>query len=163
VISGQCPKPLPPAGGGTQQPGAGTTANKPSLTGVSMRRKRFRVGRKPTKRRVLAAAKAGTAFRFTLSDAADVTITIQRRAAGRRSGGRCKKPTRRLRKRPACVRYVKKGALVPGLKAGRHSIAFSGRIGHKALKPARYRALLVARNAGGKSKSVKLSFRVVRR
>jgi Tol biopolymer transport system component len=163
VISGQCPKPLPPAGGGTQQPGAGTTANKPSLTGASMRRKRFRVGRKPTKRRVLAAAKAGTAFRFTLSDAADVTITIQRRAAGRRSGGRCKKPTRRLRKRPACVRYVKKGALVRGLKAGRHSIAFSGRIGRKALKPARYRAVLIARNAGGKSKPVKLNFRVTKK
>ena len=161
VISGLCPKPLPPAGG-APPPGAGQAAKKPSITGASMRRKRFRVGKKPTKRRVLAAAKAGTAFRFTLSDAADVTITIQRRTAGRRSGGSCKKPTRRLRKRPACVRYVKKGALVRGLAAGRHSIAFSGRIGRKALKPARYRAVIVARNAGGKSKSVKLSFRVKR-
>jgi Tol biopolymer transport system component len=166
AISGSCPKPQPAAGGGggTPQPGASPAASRPSITAASMKRKRFRVGRKPTKRRVLAAAKAGTAFRFTLSDAADVTITIQRRAAGRRSGGSCKKPTRRLRKRPACVRYVKKGALVRGgLAARRHSIAFSGRIGRKALKPSRYRAVLVARNAGGNSKPVKLTFRVVKR
>jgi hypothetical protein len=50
-----------------------------------------------------------------------------------------------------------------GLAAGRHSIAFSGRIGRKALRPGRYRATLVARNAGGKSDAVRLTFRVVRR
>jgi hypothetical protein len=166
VISGSCPKPAAPAGG-TQPPGAGPAAARPSISGVSMKRKRFRVGRKPTQRRVLAAAraKAGTAFRFRLSDAADVTITIRKRAAGRRSGGSCRKPARRLRKRPACVRWVKQGKLVRGgLAAGaRHRVAFSGRIGRKALAPARYRAALVARNAGGKSEPVKLKFRVVTR
>ena len=41
---------------------------------------------------------------------------------------------------------------------------FSGRIGRKALKPGRYRALITATDgAGNKSKTKQLKFRVVRR
>jgi hypothetical protein len=54
VVSGACPKPLP-SGGGTQPPPAGGQQPRPAITGASMKRKRFRVGRRPTKKRVLAA------------------------------------------------------------------------------------------------------------
>jgi Tol biopolymer transport system component len=166
VVSGACPKPLPP-GGGTQPPPAGGEQPRPAITGASMKRKRFRVGKRPTKKRVLAAArraKAGTAFRFRLSAGAEVTIALHARAAGKRVGKSCRKPAPKLRKRKACVRFVKRGALVRGgLAAGKHSVAFSGRVGRKALRPGRYRATLVARNAGGKSDAVWLSFRVVKR
>ncbi len=158
VVSGQCPKPLPP---GVAPPPPAGAAQGPAITGASMLRKRFRVGRRPTARR---ATRAGTAFRFDLSTGADVTIALQRRAAGRRVGGKCRKPAPRLRKRPACVRFVARGRLVrAGRAAGHHSIRFSGRVGRRALRPARYRAVLVARNSAGASQPVRLRFRVVRR
>jgi Tol biopolymer transport system component len=163
VRSGGCPS--APAGGGGPGPVV-TPAAKAAITRASLLRKRFRVGRQATAKRAAAArrAKAGTAFRFDLSAPADVTITIARRAPGRRAGGTCRKPARKLRKRPACVRFVRRGALVrTGLAVKRHRVAFSGRIGRKALKPGRYRATLVARNAAGKSAPVRLGFRVVRR
>ena len=80
VVSGQCPKPLP---AGVAPPPPAGAAQRPAITGASMLRKRFRVGRRPTARR---ATRAGTAFRFDLSTGADVTIALQRRAAGRRAG-----------------------------------------------------------------------------
>ena len=164
VLAGGCPSAQP----STQPPGTPPVAQpaRPGISRASMLRKRFRVGKRATAKRAALArrAKAGTAFRFDLSATADVTITIQRRAAGRRAGGKCRKPSRTLRKRPACVRYVKRGALVrSGLTAQRHRVAFSGRIGRKALMPGRYRAVLVARNAAGRSVPARLAFRVVRR
>ena len=163
VVSGACPKPAPPAG---PAPPVAGQASKPAITGASLLRKRFRVGRRPTAKRAAAArrAKPGTAFRFDLSARADVTIALHRRAAGRRAGGRCRKPAPRLRKRPACVRLLARGKLVrAGRAEGRHSIAFSGRVGRRALPRGRYRATLRARNAAGASQPVRLAFRVVRR
>jgi hypothetical protein len=162
VLAGGCPTVQAPPG--VVPPAA--QPSRPVISRASLLRKRFRVGKKATAKRAVAArrAKAGTAFRFGLSTAADVTITIRRKAAGRRAGGTCRKPSRKLRKRPACTRFVKRGALVrSGRAAGRHRVAFSGRIGRKALRPGRYRATLVARNAAGASRSVRLAFRVVRR
>ena len=140
----------------------------PGLTGVSLARTRFRVGRSPTagtaqRRR----APVGTAFRFRLSEPASVRIAVQRAAAGRRSRGRCLRPTRRLRRAPRCNRFV---AVRPGtitrrnLAAGRSRIGFSGRIGRRALRPGRYRATLTATDpAGNRSRGRRTSFRVVRR
>ena len=163
VVSGECPKPLPP--GVAPPPDVApppAAAQPPAITGASMLRKRFRVGRRATARR---ATRAGTAFRFDLSTGADVTIALQRRAAGRRAGGKCRKPAPRLRKRPACVRFLERGKLLlrSGRAAGHHSIAFSGRVGRRPLRRGRYRAVLIARNAAGASKPVRLAFRVVRR
>jgi Tol biopolymer transport system component len=160
VIAGNCPT---PGGGG---PAAADQPPKPVISGASLLRKRFRVGRKATAKRASLArnTRAGTAFRFRLSADADVTIALQRRAAGRRARGRCRKPSHKLAKRPRCVRYVKRGTLVrTGLGAKRHSIAFSGRIGRRALEAGRYRATLRARNAAGASRAVRLAFRIVRR
>jgi Tol biopolymer transport system component len=161
VIAGGCPTP------GGSPPPAGGKPSKPAITGASLLHKRFRVGKRATAKRASVARRRtpkGTAFRFRLSAAADLTITVQRRVRGRRAGGACRKPTRKLRKRPACVRFVKRGTLTRrGLAAKRHSIAFSGRVGRKALKPGRYRATLRARNVAGTSRRVHLAFRVVRR
>jgi len=140
---------------------------RPAISRASLTRKRFRVGRAPTpvsaqRRR---GAPAGTVFRFTLSEPAAVTLTIQRARPGRRARGSCRRPTRRLRSRRPCTRWVRAGAtIVRQGSAGANRLAFSGRIGRKALRPGRYRGLLRATDpAGNSSTRVTLSFRVVRR
>ena len=141
-------------------PGADTT--KPVLTAVKLSRTRFRVGKQATPRS--AAAKRGTTLRFTVSEAATLRIVVGRRAAGRRVQGRCKPPTRKLRTRPRCVRWVKRGTLVRAVPAGAGRVAFSGRIGRKALRRGRHRFALVAVDAAGnRSAPRKVKFRIVRR
>jgi hypothetical protein len=153
------PVPGPPPGPG---PGTGPDTTAPQITGAKLSRKRFRVGRRATAR---IAAKRGTAFKFTLSEAATVTIALKKAAKGRKKAGRCVKPTRTLRTRKACTRFVAKGKLTRGgVPAGAVRVKFTGRVGRRALRPGRYRAVLRATDAAGnRSAPVKLAFRVVRR
>jgi PKD repeat protein len=108
----------------------------PRVKRASLTHKRFRVGSRPTA--VIARAPRGTSFRFTLRAPAKLTIDITRGA---------KKVGRLTRKHPP---------------NGRETIPFSGRIGHRALKPGAYKATLRARNAKGKAKPVTVRFVVVR-
>ena len=102
-----------------------------------------------------------------LSERSDLRITFQKAARGRRSKGRCRKPSRRLRRAKRCTRYVRvRGAVLTrkGLAAGLRRIKFTGRIGRRALKPGRYRALVTATDAAGnKSAAARPRFRIVRR
>ena len=171
VVSGVCPKPLPII----VRPIA--RARRPVLTRASLAHKRFRVGRRPTaqvaggtataakrRRARRRLAPVGTTFRFTLNTRANVAITIERQARGRLVGRFCKRSTHRLRRRLRCFRWVRAGRLSRGgLNAGANRIAFSGRIGRKALKPGAYRARLRASSVGGTSRWVTLKFAVVRR
>jgi hypothetical protein len=68
-------------------------------------------------------------------------------ASGRRVGTRCVAPTRRLRRRRGCTRFVRAGTLTRALPAGRRSIAFSGRTGRRALRVGSYRAVVTAVDA----------------
>lgn len=140
----------------------------PVVSKLRLSAKRFRVGKARTpvaaqKRRGKRAA-AGTTIRFRLSEAADVRISFERKAAGRRNGGRCVKPKPRLRSKKLCTRWVKAGKALTrkGLGAGPQKAAFSGRIGRRALKPGGYRLTTVATGAAGaKSKPKRVSFTVV--
>jgi hypothetical protein len=124
---------------------------------------RFAVGRRATL--VSAAVPKGTTFRFTLSESARLQLRIDRALAGRRKSGRCVKPTRKLRNKRRCTRYVRVGTLsrsrgVPGA----NRIGFSGRIGTKALKPGRYRATIVATDSADQvSQARRVTFVVVKR
>jgi hypothetical protein len=129
-----------------------------------MTNRRFRIGRKRTA--VTARrkrAKAGTTFRFTLSDTATVGIRLEQLKKGRRSGKRCVKPTRKLRRHKPCTRGVLKGTLTRrALTVGAHRVAFSGRIGRRKLARGRHRATLTAIGPTGlKSASTTLAFRIV--
>ena len=119
--------------------------------------------RKRRKRRV----KRGTRFRYRLSEAGQVSITIERRLKGKRirRGGkrRCVKPTRGNRKRRRCNRYKRAGTVRASGKAGANSTPFTGRFRGKALKRGRYRATLVVTDAqGARSRPRRLSFRIVK-
>lgn len=100
----------------------------------------------PTSFRVVSSrAHGGATVRFRLSAPATVRITIARRLAGRVSRHHgCVKPTPGVAGRRACTRYAPVGTLVLARqKAGRHTLAFRGRIGNRALAPGSYRATLV--------------------
>ncbi len=106
--------------------------------------------------------KKGTTLRYTLSEAARVVFTIERKGTGRKVGRTCRKQTRSNRRRRACTLYTRIGAFAQQGRAGRNTKKFSGRIGRKKLAIASYRATLVARDAAGnRSKAKQISFRVV--
>ncbi len=125
----------------------------PVLDRVSLSPRRFRA----------KGAKRGTRVRFRLSEAAKVTMTIERVLAGRRQGNACRAPSRRNRRAKKCARYLKVGALAYSAKKGSSSIAFSGRLGRRTLTPGGYRARLRARDKSGKkSAERRVAFRVLR-
>jgi hypothetical protein len=140
----------------------------PKVTGYKVTNKVFVVGSRPTPRSGTAARaarhKKGTTFKYTLSEAASVKIAIAQRSPGRRKGGRCVAPTRKLRKHAKCTRTLARGALTRTSHQGANSVAFSGRIGSKALKPGTYQATLTATNAAtGASKPITIRFTIVAR
>jgi len=136
------PPPAPPIGDRT----------RPTVTKLSLSRKRFKVGQVTT-------------FRFTLSEAATAKISIAKSEAGRRVGGRCRAPKPSLRRRPRCIRYVAVGSLVKrNLRPGGQRVRFRGRVGSRALRPGAYRATIVATDPGGnRSRGAVVTFRVLRR
>jgi hypothetical protein len=126
----------PPAGGGDPPPATGAGDTQPPLiTGFRTTKKAFAVGRARTAR---TAGVRGTRFRYTLSEDAKVTVRIVRRSG--KSAGKL-------------VRTARKGA---------NTIRFSGRIGRRALKRGRYRAVMIATDASGNpSAPRRVNFRVV--
>jgi hypothetical protein len=97
------------------------------------------VSRLRTTHRRFRPARRATAFRFALSEAADVRFVIRR--LGRFVG--------QLRRR--------------GLDAGANRVYFGGRLRGRTLRPGPYVAVLIARDvAGNLSFPVMTSFRVLR-
>lgn len=144
--------PLPqPAAPGTGTPtgspaGADTTA--PRISGLRVTPSAFRTGSKPGSVRP-AATRSPAAIRLTLSEAATVRLSAERLLAGRRSGRRCVRPTRRNRRARRCVRAVAQGGTVPlALPAGAARLRFAGRLA-RALAPGSYRLVAIATDAAG--------------
>lgn len=136
----------------------------PRLTGAHLSRSRFRVGRSST---AISAAKVpqGTSFLFSLTEAAKLQIAFTRPAPGLRSGRRCLAPSARLKRQHAkrCTRTLTVGTLTRAKeKAGAGAVAFSGRLGSRALAPGAYRAILTASANGLSSTPVALSLTIVR-
>jgi hypothetical protein len=157
------PGPRPGGGGG----GGGGPADliRPVFQGpVTLSPRRFAAasrGASISQRR----ARVGSTVRYRLSEAAAVTFTVQRQAAGRRVRGRCVKQTRRNRRRPRCTRYVRlRGSFVHPGQAGPNSFRFTGRLRGRKLPASRYRLVAIARDpAGNVSTPKRAGFRIVRR
>lgn len=132
----------------------------PVVSGLSLSAKIFRVGRSQTPA-IAKRVPVGTKIRFTLSEAATVTLKIERASAGRRSAGKCVRPRKSLRRKRKCTRYTTAGTLTRTGPAGANSVSFSGRIGRKALKPGAYRVVVTAVDAAGNTGTpVSRSFRI---
>jgi hypothetical protein len=131
------PPPPPPAG----EPGGGAPLDTqaPLIGGFRATPSLFALGRAATP--VSARVARGTRFRYTLSEAARVTVRIQRARSGRR--------------------YVGVGTLRRSGAKGANSIRFTGRIRTRALRPGRYRALISATDAAGnRSPLSRTAFRI---
>ncbi len=154
------------ASGTTLSTGTATTA-PPTVSSYALTNNPFVMGGGSTPTFGTAASKKhqkGTTFKYTLSEAATVKIVISHRSSGRQEGRQCVAPTRELRKAKKCTLLGTKGTLTRSSKAGANSIAFSGRIGSKALSPGTYQATLTAAdNAKNTSKPKSISFTIVKR
>jgi alpha-tubulin suppressor-like RCC1 family protein len=138
---------------------------RPVLAALSMARRIFAVGRARTPIRLAGRTPRGSAFRFTLSEVATVTVLVQRRTIGRRVRGRCVARTRRNAQRRRCRRFVRAGLLTRrNMAAGRRRIPFSGRVGRRALRPGSYRATLTPTDtAGVRGSARRITFTIRRR
>jgi predicted outer membrane repeat protein len=163
LVVNASPNPNPTVGPGPGPVGGGPVADviAPLVSGFATDNARFRRGNPPALRAAASApAPRGTHFRFTLSEPAAVTITFQRREAGRRVAARCVKPTRRNRSRPRCTRLVSRGVLTANGNQGANAVTFSGR----NLPFGRYHATIVATDAAGNRSIARLlNFTLVRR
>jgi hypothetical protein len=130
---------------------------------VSSSNSAFAPGRSSTPVQGTTSAKRGTTFSFTLEAAGTVKIAIQRAMPGRRSAGRCRKPSRRLRRRPACTRWVTQHTLTRTAHTGVNRVPYTGRVRRKALRPGRHRAVFTATAPGfAPSTAATVKFRIVR-
>jgi virginiamycin B lyase len=146
-----------PGGGG--QPGGDTIA--PAVSNPKVSPKNVIVGAGATPVRL--GRRRGTTISYTLSEQARVSLRIERVLPGRRSGRRCVKLRRALRKKRRCTRHVRAGTLERSGRKGRNTVSFSGRIGRRALVRGRYRLTVTATDpAGNLSKPKRTSFRIVR-
>jgi hypothetical protein len=136
--------PAPPSAGGDVAPASGgsslvptrdTTA--PVLSRLRLSHRAFAVGRARTA--IAARLARGTRLDYSLSEAAKVVVTIRRVGAKRASG-----------------------RLTRAARSGANTLKFSGRIGAKALKAGRYRAVITATDtAGNRSAAHSVGFRVL--
>lgn len=154
-----------PPGTGGPGPGGSAVIPRPVLRSFSVSPSRFAVGANATALSAATRVPRGTKLRYDVSTTGTLRITIARLLSGRRSGTRCVKPTRRLRSRRRCIRAIARGGLTRKVTAGPGRIAFSGRLGRKALVPGRYRATIVATTPGAPAPSAPRSatFTIVRR
>ena len=144
--------------------GRPVTRAVPALSKLRLTNRTFRVGGRATPVIAQARARAGTTITFATSRAATASITFARLVAGYRAGRRCVTRTKPRGRRRRCTLLQPAGTLVRQAKAGADTIAFTGRIGKRALRPGRYRLTITARIGDGpRSRSRQVKFRVVRR
>lgn len=106
----------------------------------------------------------GTQLFYRLSEAARVKFTVQRRAKGRKVGGKCVRRKESNKGKPPCRRWVKVGKLpAQTAKAGKNIQSFAARVGGKKLKPGSYRVALVATDARANRSTTKRVRFVVRK
>jgi hypothetical protein len=159
------PTPPAPPGGSGPPPAPPLDTVAPDISATSLTNRRFAVDRKgAAEPLVTARARKGTTFAYTLSEPARVLFRVEKKTAGRRSGGKCVKRSRRVRRGRACTLWVPKGAFAQDGAAGANTKPFSGKLGKRRLTPGSYRATLTATDAAGNaSKARRLAFRVVAR
>jgi hypothetical protein len=147
LLADPSPTPQPGTGGPDQGPasdggdvgsgGAPADRTTPVITGLRLSPKAFAVASRSTAQ---AAVKRGTTIRYELSEAATVVARIERTGTKRLAG---------------TLRRTGHG--------GSNRIAFSGRIGRKALRPGAYRLRVTATDAAGnRSVAQVVRFRVQR-
>jgi ELWxxDGT repeat protein len=136
-------------------PPVGEPKTAPKISRLRMTNKRFAT-RRPKQGK--PRHKVGTKFQFGLSAAGRVTIAIERKSRGYRSGKRC--AAKRPKGKPnakRCDRFKRVRTVRASGKKGANGIAFKG----KGLRPGGYRATVTATAGGLKSKPARVGFKIV--
>jgi virginiamycin B lyase len=100
-----------------------------------------------TGRATRTAGASTSPLTYSLSESSRVTIVIAQPTSGRKVGTACIAPTRSNRRNHLCTRYVTVGTLKRRAPQGLNKVAFTGRIGRRALKPGGYGASATAKDA----------------
>lgn len=120
---------------GGQTPGAGDTV-APRVTGLTLARSFNR--------------RSGTTVRFTLSEAATVTLTFAQPRTGRRVGGRCRTKTKANAAKPRCSIAGVRGKITISGQAGLYAARFKGQLSKtKRLAVGSYRLTASAVDGAG--------------
>ena len=131
------------------------------LTGLSETNRTFAPASASTPLTGLTAKRhhnRGTTFSFTLDQAATVTVQIQRKGSGRLVHHACVPASKTTRRKPKCPLYTTAATLARTGHAGLNKLAFTGRIGRKALKPGDYQAVFTATHPAGSSTAQAIAF-----
>jgi hypothetical protein len=138
------------AGGGGGGAGGGDRIAPRFLRAPAFSPTRFRVASGRTARTAKARKPSprGSSLSYSLSESATVKIKLARSAPGRKAGKVCRAPSANHRKR-RCTRFLAAGTLTRHAPPGHSAVAFTGRIGSKALTLGVYRATLTATDPGG--------------
>lgn len=133
------------------------TAKLPSITHLSQTHRHWREHRSTGH-----AAPEGTAFVFTLSAPARVSLSFAQHLPGRNVKGKCMAQTVGDQHRPKCERTVTRGTLTVAAHTGENKVAFAGRISHSVnLAPGTYTLTVLVGTTGQSSRPQKLDFTVV--
>jgi acid phosphatase type 7 len=145
---------LPPA----PPPPVAVDSTAPVISKLRVSPRRFKTAPKGS-----AARKRGTTFRYELSEAATVKVTLSRRFRGRRVSGRCRRIPALRRGAPRCVGFRDVGSFAQQGAAGANSRWFGGRIGKRRQNPGKFKAEFVAKDAAGNRSARKaVGFTIVR-
>jgi hypothetical protein len=108
--------------------------------------------------------RVGTRVRYTLSERATVSFTVERAAKGRRVRGRCRPATPRNRRARPCRRFARvRGSFSHAGATGANSFRFTGRLRGRKLRAGRHRLVARAVDAAGNASPVaRTGFRIVR-
>jgi len=145
LVAAAAPAPAPAPG---PAPGPVADRTAPSISGLRFTRTRFALGSGLP--RIVSRPAGATTLALTLSEAATVTLRLERLLAGRRVGTRCRSG-RASRAHRRCVRARRVGgrAALTAPK-GAVLITFAGRLRRRGrLAPGRYRLVVTARDAAG--------------
>jgi hypothetical protein len=150
------------AAGSTSSPTFEYTTPPPTLTHGSESHKTWRASSKLAQISSARAAPLGTAFSFTLNQAATVKLAFTLDRPGRRSGKRCVAENRSNRHQRKCSRTSGAGTLSIAAPAGADKLAFYGRLSASTrLRPGSYTVAVTAGGGGKTSNAVRLSFTIV--
>ena len=107
----------------------------------------------------------GTEIEFKLSERAKVVIAFAREATGVKVGKSCITPSPKHPHGKDCTRYLRAGSLTRRSEpADAVSIAFTGRLGRKALAHGHYRLMLTATDPSGNASNARTAtFTIVNR
>ncbi|HEY1833524.1 MAG TPA: hypothetical protein VGG08_03745 [Solirubrobacteraceae bacterium] len=166
ALTGACPAPpVPPVPPAAKTP--------PVISHLHLTHRRFAVG---SKRTAVSAAKKkpkhkskpkpphGTAFEFTLNEAAGVRIAITQKLPGHRKSRKAKCKAAHKGQKHNCTRTLTRVTLIRAkARAGSNTVSFSGRYAKTKLAKGTYTATIVATNAAGERSAARsVSFTVVR-